>query len=149
MEDMRFADVMKRERERLNREREEIVTQQQELENKLTEIDRELAAIDAYAAAKSGKIASPRRPARGSPKGRASVPASPGEARARLQRETRRGALLQVIRENPDGLTRGEILERMSLKGDKPAAKSISNALTALTKTNRVLRRDGKYLIGT
>jgi hypothetical protein len=46
---------------------------------------------------------------------------------------------------NPDGLTRGEILEKMGLKGDKSGEMSISNALTALTKANQIFRRDGKY----
>ena len=58
---MRFADIMLRERERLNREREEILNQQKDLENKLTEINHEFAAIDAYEAAKTGKAATPRR----------------------------------------------------------------------------------------
>jgi hypothetical protein len=53
---------------------------------------------------------------------------------------------MQVIKDNPSGLTRGEILERMGLKGDKSGEMSVSNALTALTKANRVVRRDGKYV---
>ena len=61
MDDMRFADIMQRERERLNREREEILNQQKDLENKLTEINREFAAIDAYEAAKTGKVVTPSR----------------------------------------------------------------------------------------
>jgi hypothetical protein len=36
----------------------------------------------------------------------------------------------------------------MGLKGNKSAEKSVSNALTALTKSNQVFRRDGKYVIG-
>jgi hypothetical protein len=61
MEDLRFADLMRRERERLNREREEILHQQKELENKLNEINRELAGINAYEAAKIGKAVTPSR----------------------------------------------------------------------------------------
>ena len=34
------------------------------------------------------------------------------------------------------------------LKGNKSAEKSVSNALTALTKNNLVSRREGKYVIG-
>ena len=48
MDDIRFADIMQRERERRNRECQEIVNQQKDLENKLTEVNHELAAIDAY-----------------------------------------------------------------------------------------------------
>jgi hypothetical protein len=36
----------------------------------------------------------------------------------------------------------------MAIKGDKTAEKSVSNALTALTKSNQVSRREGKYVIG-
>ena len=69
------------------------------------------------------------------------APRSPSQGR----RGSKRDALMQTIRQNPDGLTRGEILEKMGLKGDKSGEMSISNALTALTKANQVSRRDGKY----
>ena len=135
----RFADVMQKERDRLHREREQVSNQQQELEDKLAQIDRELEAIDAYEAAKSGKAKTSKRsaPARGPARGR--------RARPQARRGSRREALLQTIRENPDGLKRGEILERMGLKGDKSGEMSVSNALTALTKSNQVSRHEGKY----
>ncbi len=132
MSDMRFADVMKQERERLNREREEILNQQKELQNKLAALDREFKAMDAYEAAKTGKAARPARQARG--------PRAP-----QARRGSRREALMEVIRANSGGLSRGEILEQMGLKGDKSGEMSVSNALTALTKSNEVSRRDGKY----
>ena len=130
----RFDNVMQKERERLHREREQVSNQQQELEDKLAQIDRELAAIDAYEAAKTGK---PSRPVRRQTRAR--------HTRSQGPRGSRREALLQVIRENPDGLRRGEILERMGLKGDKAGEMSVSNALTALTKGNQVSRHEGKY----
>jgi hypothetical protein len=148
MDDIRFADVMQRERERLNREREEILNQQKELENKLTAIYRELAAIDAYEAAKTGKPATSSRQPRGSRKTPVAIKQSAAAPRARPQAGSRREALLRVIGEEPSGLSRGEIFQRMGLKGNKSAEKSISNALTALTKNNQVSRREGKYVIG-
>ncbi len=148
MDDMRFADVMQQERERLNHERDEILDRQKELENKLTEINRELAGIDAYEAAKTGKAATPTRRPPAPTKSEATIEELPAEPRARPQPETRREALLRVIGEHPTGLSRGEIFERMGLKGNKSAEKSVSNALTALTKNNLVFRRDGKYVIG-
>ena len=93
-------------------------------------IDRELSAINAYEAAKQGKGPSPTRQRR-APQGR---------------RGSKRNALLGIIKSNPGGLTRGEILEKMGLKGDKSGAMSVSNALTALSKANQVVRRDGKYI---
>ena len=154
MDDMRFADVMQRERERLSHERDELLNQQRELENqqrelenKLTEITRELAAIDAYEAAKTGKAAVPTRQPPAPTKSEATIEELPAEPRPRPQPGTRREALLQVIGEEPKGLSRGEIFERMGLKGNKSAEKSVSNALTALTKNNLVSRREGKYVI--
>jgi hypothetical protein len=130
MNDVRFADVMQQERERLHRECEEIFNQQQELENRLAGLNREFQAIDAYEAAKSGK------PARQSRGGRTQT----------ARRGSKREALLEVIRGNPDGLKRGEILVRMGLKGDKASEMSVSNALTALTKSGQVSRHEGKYV---
>jgi hypothetical protein len=54
--------------------------------------------------------------------------------------------LLELIRQS-DGLSRGEILERMSLKGDKSGEMSVSNALTALAKRNHVRREGGRYYL--
>jgi hypothetical protein len=128
-----FATFIARDRERLNKEREEISNQQHELKGKLDAVNRELAAIDAYEAAKSGKQLAPAKQVRAP------------RARSQGRRGSKRDALMQTIRQNPDGLTRGEILEKMGLKGDKSGEMSISNALTALTKANQVSRRDGKY----
>jgi hypothetical protein len=129
-----FADFITRDRERLHAERERIVNQRQALEGKLTDINRELAAIDAYEAAKTGKAPAATRQPRGA------------RARPQARRGSKREALMQVIKDNPSGLTRGEILERMGLKGDKSGEMSVSNALTALTKTNQVRRTDGRYI---
>ncbi len=148
MDDMSFADVMQRERERLRREREEIINQQRDLENKLTEINRELAAVDAYEAAKTGKAATPGRQPRGPRTTAAAVKQSSAKTGARPPARGRREALLRVIGEQPNGLSRGEIFLHMGLKGNKSAEKSVSNALTALTKSNQVSRREGRYVIG-
>jgi hypothetical protein len=116
-------------------EREKIYNQQHELEGKLADINRELGAIDAYEAAKTGKAV---RQSAGQARG--------ARARPQARRGSKRDALLQLIKDNPSGLVRGEILERMGLKGDKSGEMSVSNALTALTKANQVTRRDGRYV---
>jgi hypothetical protein len=123
-----FSEFISRERERLRAEREQVFSQQEELQRRLDAINREFAAIEAYETAKTGKAA------RQAPAGR----------QPRARRGSRREALLELIRQG-DGLSRGEILERMGLKGDKSDEMSVSNALTALTKSNQVRREGGKY----
>src|SRR4051812_39026848 len=126
--DGNFAEYIARERDRLHAEREQVFSQQEELQRKLDAVNREFAAIEAYETAKTGKA---ERQAR-------------ADRQPRARRGSRREALLELIRQS-DGLSRGEILERMDLKGDKSGEMSVSNALTALTKSNQVRCEDGKY----
>jgi hypothetical protein len=123
-----FPEFIARERDRLRAEREQVFSRQEELQRELDAINREFAAIEAYNTAKTGKNA------RQAPAGR----------QPRAHRGSRREALLELIRQS-DGLSRGEILERMALKGDKSGETSVSNALTALTKSNQLRREGGKY----
>ena len=126
--DGNFSEYMARERDRLRAEREQIFNQQEELQRKLDAVNREYAAIEAYETAKIGKAARQ----------------APADRQLRARRGSRREVLHEMIRQG-DGLSRGEILERMSLKGDKSGEMSVSNALTALTKSNQVRREGGKY----
>jgi hypothetical protein len=123
-----FSEFISRERDRLRAEREQVFNQQEELQRRLDAINREFAAVDAYETAKTGKAARPTSAGR----------------KSGARRGSRREALLEIIRQS-DGLSRGEILERMGLKGDKSGEMSVSNALTALTKSNQVHREGGKY----
>src|SRR5438132_9627438 len=137
MADETFETFVQRERARLHGEREAIFTQQHELEEKLAAVNRELAAIEAYEVAKTGKA-----PARQAATRRTGVRST---RRTSGRSGSKRDELLTVIKQG-GGLTRGEILEKMGLKGNKSGEMSVSNALTALTKGNQV-RRDGrKYL---
>ena len=126
--DGNFAEYIGRERDRLRAEREQISSQQEELQRRLDAVNREYAAIEVYETAKTGKNAR--------------------QEPARRQRQARRGSrregLLELIRQS-NGLSRGDILEKMGLKGDKAGEMSVSNALTALTKNNQVFRDGGKY----
>ena len=131
--DGNFAEYIARERERLHAEREQIFTQQEELQRQLDAVNREFAAIEAYEGAKTGKAARQQAPA-----GRQS----------RARRGSRREGLLELIQQG-NGLSRGEILERMGLKGDKQGEMSVSNALTALAKRNQIRREGGKYYPGS
>ena len=117
-----------RQREQLLQQRQELLNQQQALQQQLDEVDEMLRKFEVF----EGKAARPRQ-----------------QTRRRRASGTRRGSkrdeLLKVIREG-HGLTRGEILEKMGLKGNKAGEMSVSNALTALTKNNQVTRRDRKYV---
>lgn len=135
----RFADVIQQEREHLHREREE-------LQKKLAEIDRELQAIDAYEATKSGKAKSPARRQVRARTTRTRTAAGTRRRKAAAPRGSKRQAVLRVITENPAGLRRREILARLGVKGNKTGEMSISNALTALTKSHQLDRKDGKYV---
>ena len=123
-----FVEYIAREREQLHAEREQVFSRQEELQRKLDAINREFTALEAYETAKTGKAA------RQSPAGR----------QPRARRGSRREALLELIRQG-NGLSRGELIERMGLKGDKSAETSVSNALSSLIKSNQVRREDGKY----
>ena len=129
--DSNFAELyLVRERDRLRAEREQIFSQQEDLQRRLDAVNREYAAIEAYETAKTGK------PARQEP--------------ARRQQQARRGSrregLLELIRQS-NGLSRGDILERMGLRGDKAGEMSVSDALTALAKSNQVRREGEKSII--
>jgi hypothetical protein len=134
-------EFIKTERVRLEEERKTIVAQQGELENKLADIDRERAAIAAYEITRSGKFAQPKKPAAGRASNKR--PVSGGRRRG-----SKRAALLSLIKENPSGLKRAEIFEKMGLKGDKLGEMSVSNALAALAKSKQLTRQDEKYFIG-
>jgi len=129
MSDGNFGDFITRERERIGAERETVFSQQNELEAKLAALNNEMRAIDAYEAAKSGKAPARQTGTRRASRGRSG---------------SKREELLQVIRDG-DGLTRGEILEKMGLKGDKAGEMSVSNSLTTLTKGNQLMRDGGRY----
>jgi hypothetical protein len=119
-----------RQREALLQQREHIFNQQQELQRQLDEVNGMLAKFDVF----EGK-ATPSR---------AAAPSRRGGSR-QMRRGSKREEILQVIRAG-NGLSRGEILERMGLKGNKSGEMSVSNALTALTKANEVTRQGGKYV---
>ena len=66
----------------------------------------------------------------------------PGSRRGRI-----RDSVLELVKAEPAGLSRGEILERLHLKGDKAGETSVSNALTALLKREQIVRRERKYRV--
>jgi hypothetical protein len=134
----RFADYMARERARIHEDREAIINRQAQLEAELNTLNREMAAIDAYEAAKAGKL--PTAPARVSRGVRAQ-----GVRAARSG--SKREQLVQLVSNNPQGLSRGELLELIGVKGDRSGEMSVSNALTALIKANTLDRNEAKKYV--
>ena len=127
-----FKSYVSRERTRLTKARDAARNRKARLDQELSEIESELTAIQAYERAKKGKAARGGR--------RASV-----KTGRRAPRGEKRRAVLELIQKSK-GLTRGEILSTLNVKGDKSAEQSVSNALTALKKQNLVASRDRKYV---
>jgi hypothetical protein len=129
-----FATFIKTERARLDKARKDAVANRAAIDKDLASIERELAALDAYRQAKGDKgIRAPKQ--------------APKRAVRRVsgRRGAKRQAVLDCIQQHPDGLSRGEILATMGVKGNRSAEQSVSNALSALKKSARVNSRQGKY----
>lgn len=130
-----FKSFVSRERTRLTRARDSARNRKNKLDQELSEIETELSAIEAYEQAK-------KKAPRKSP-GRGRRPAAKTGRRA--PRGEKRRSVLDLIQKS-NGLTRGEILSNLGVKGDKSAEQSVSNALTALKKQNLVVSKDRKYV---
>lgn len=124
-----FASFIEQERARIRDAIKQARARQQEAEKEVTQLETELAAIAAYDAARKGKkvAAAPRAP--------------------RGRKGAKREALLALITEHPDGMTRAEIIEAMTAHGDKAAEQSISNALSALKRDSRLTQEGKKYRV--
>ena len=130
-----FKSFVSRERTRLTRARDAARNRKQQLDRELSTIENELAAILAYEQVKN------KAPARASQKTRRAT----AKTGRRAPRGEKRRTVLELIQKS-NGLTRGEILANLGVKGDKSAEQSVSNALTALKKQNLVASKDRKYV---
>ena len=133
-----FASFITKERARLDKARKDALANKAAVERELQSIEQELTALDAYRQAKS-EPGTRTAAKRGGAK-RAPVRRAPG------RRGEKRQAVLDLVRQNPEGLSRGEILVQMGVKGNRSAEQSVSNALSALKKTEKLDSRDGKYV---
>ena len=130
-----FATFIKNERARLDKARKDAMANQVAIDKELVAIKHELAALDAYHQAKTDT--GRRAPKRAS---KSAVRRAPG------RRGAKRQAVLDCIQKHPNGLSRGEILASMGVKGNRSAEQSVSNALSALKKSAKVNSRQGKYI---
>jgi hypothetical protein len=117
------ARILREDREALTKRREELTAE-------LATVDDELMRISRYFGEPAKK---PRAPG----------PAGP------VRRGAVQEAVFATIANKPEGMSRAEIVEAMGKKGDKTGEQSVSNALTALKKANKVASNDGKYLAGS
>jgi hypothetical protein len=122
-----FATMVEKERERLRKALDDLHTKAEEVRTQRAAIETELKALDAYEAARTGKT-------------------SKSKTGSRTPRGARQQSVLELITKHKAGVTRGDILQAMGLKGNKAGEQSVSNALSALKKANRVTSKDGKYL---
>ncbi|HUF55390.1 MAG TPA: hypothetical protein VMM55_02395 [Thermohalobaculum sp.] len=121
-----FEEFVRKEREGLSRRRNELIDQRKDLDRQIQEIEREFAAVEAYERAK---------------KGGGATPVASGSRRRTGIRQN----VLEVIKRNKGGIKRADILDKMSVKGDKRAEQSISNALSNLKKQGHITLEDGAY----
>ena len=136
-----FANFIKKERTRLDKARKDALANKAAVDKELASIEQELTALDAYRQAKNGPAV--RTAAKRVPSKRAGAN---GARRATGRRGEKRQAVLNLIKQNPVGLSRGEILVQMGVKGNRSAEQSVSNALSALKKSEKVNSREGKYV---
>jgi len=126
-----FAEYIASEHERLANRKADLINQQRQIGDEIAAIDVEFKAIQAYEAAKTGK----RNKSNGATRTRNVRPGS------------RRNEILELVSVNPTGMSRGRILDALGVKGDKSGEMSISNALTALTKSAALYRENGQYFV--
>jgi hypothetical protein len=125
-----FTMFIEQSRPQLTAERDHWLKQQTFCQQNLDRIGRQFAAMEAYEATLAGKTARSKAAGNTVPKAR---------------RGSRRQEILDLLAQS-QGLSRGEILQRMGLTGDKSGEMSVSNALTAITKRNLARREGGKYI---
>ena len=125
-----FETFIEQERTRLTQAREDALAKKQEAEDQLAAIDTEFGAIAAYEAAKKGK------------------PASAGaEKKRRAPRQSgKRNEILKLVQQYPDGVTAGELKDKLGIRGNKQGEQSVSNALSALKKAGQLTLEGGKYI---
>jgi len=140
-----FAGFIKKERTRLDKARKDALAKKAAVDKEIDAIERELTAVDAYRRAKGTPAR--RAPGKRGPAKRGPAKRGPAKARrATGRRGEKRQAVLNLIQKSPVGLSRGEILIQMGVKGNRSAEQSVSNALSALKKSDKVNSREGKYV---
>lgn len=119
-----FDDMVSAERERITKLIDGVNDKIKALNTEIAGYKRQLLGLDAYERATSATPVPGTRSKRGA------------------KQETLHG----LIAGFPDGLSRGEILEELGLKGNKAQEGAISNALNNMKKKGVLVSEGGKYL---
>ena len=122
-----FAAMIEKERARLNGLRDDAAKRRSAIDEEIAEIDKELRAIVAYETARTS--------------------APKGKRGGSGKRGSRQDGILSLLRGKADGLSRGDILEGLGLKGDKTGEQSVSNALGNMKKAGKIGQKDGRYML--
>jgi hypothetical protein len=133
-----------RQRSQWTKKRQGVLAAQKKINEELAAVDKELAAIDAYHSVRSGKGTMVSQP-RSSRSTRKRAIKRTKRSGTRQPRGSVQAGVLKIIKSAKEGLTRGDIIGNLESKGNKSAEQSISNALSAMLKSKKIARKDGKY----
>lgn len=123
-----FASMIGKERERITKLKEEAHGRRKTIDDEIAGYDHELKRFDAYE--NFGKTKQSTRTGTGTRRG------------------SRQDGIIELLTANTDGMTRGELLEKMGVTGDKTAGQSISNALANMKKAGKLGRsKEGRYTL--
>lgn len=119
-------------------EREAIATQHADLAKQLAEIDSEIDRLAMIEGAANGTVQL--------------APSPPPKAQAATNRAPRGSVqtdIARLLEGKQEGLSRADFITTMEATGDKKREASISNALAAMKKADKLAYKDGKYALPT
>lgn len=125
-----FEGFVQQERERLEKQRQTLLDKKTDIDQQLQEIERQFAAIRAYEQVRAGKHVTAEEP----------------KPSRRGRRSGRRQEVLGLIKDSEAGQTRGEIIEKLRIKGDRREEQSVSNALSALKRAGQITQDGARYI---
>lgn len=128
---LELSKQMEQEQQRLQKMLEDLEPRRRALDEEEEGIRKQLVAIEAYVNALQGKL-----------------PTTRGKKQTRGPRKTGiKQQVLDLITQNPSGISRTQLLENMGAKGDKSLEGSIGNTLNALKKEQKIMSGErGTYL---
>lgn len=125
-----------RDRERLTAELEEITRQEEQLAARRHDIQGMMDKVEALEAVLEGRVS-----VDGVQKSRAGK----ASTKPRAKPGKKRGEILDLVRQHEAGLSRGELIDMLGVRGNKSGEQSVSNALSAMKKAGNLDARDGRY----